>query len=177
MDSLGHGSNLTCKLCVCTATIPIPAPLSCSSSPWLPAVLGTLLPSSVDAKLPAGTFLLLTAVARHLLNTSLTSAPAAFHTCSPPQRPAEEGHLAACSYCGVLPSAKEKTRHELVFVCCKKRHLRTAVKHNLPAKIRLKPPIKMPCLSSGTTENCSPCFCLKGNAVITPLLQTPTNIY
>ena len=182
MESLAPGLQSNLKA-VCTAVIPNPAPPSCRSSLWLPAMLGTLpfllwalqMPSSLLAPTYPSSFWWLwpgtsrTCPARLPLLLST-------HAAHPSSLPKTDTLLLA-SYHEVLASGKEKTRHKLVFVCCKKRHLRTAVTHSLPAKIRLKPPIRMACLSSGITEHCSPCFCLTENAVITPLSPIPTNIY
>lgn len=81
--------------------------------------------------------------------------PRAHPCCFNPPHPSAS-RTASCRT--VLAVGKEKARHELVFVCCreKKKHLRTAVTHNLLAKIRLKPSLEMPCLSSGISESCSP---------------------
>lgn len=54
------------------------------------------------------------------------------HTTHPSSLPKDT--LLLASDCGVFASVKEKTRHKLSFVCCKKRYQRTAVTHNLPAK-------------------------------------------
>lgn len=151
MDSQEPGlqSNLKAVCLHCHDTKPSPSELQYMSLTYTSARHPpSFLSPSVDAHLPAGTyvpFLLLIVAARYILFTSLMPVPLDFHTCNPSQLPDKEECFTACQLLWNSCISKGKDQAQLVFVCCKKRHLRTAEKHYLPAKIRLNPSIRISC--------------------------------